>query len=431
VSAPKTTVIGSYPIFASEAEIEHFHQRSRHQPGSELVYSPFLKTAERAFWDQVSAGIEVPSTGQTSHDFQNLFLDPAYVEGVSEDGGGRRVFGDLKRREPMRLGEVQYVHGLIDAVQINGKQERLLEFKEPITDPYTLATGVSNETSKDTRELTFEILNEIVLPEAKSLAPYVDYYQFDAPRYSSESTRPDYLREIYTRLRTELDKPIILHVCGDTSGIFAELTKFPVDVLSLDFTLTPKLVEEASRRSFEQKLGLGVVKTEPRVETVKEIRTIIETARKKLGDDKILFVHPACGQRNVPLGAAYAKNVNITLARDEVFYGEKEVKSEIATRAEPLKPSSYDPEGKFKIFVDNDAGQIVVSLVDYHNVPKRRIKGNYADKILQRIIEEGILSQDERGRRHLGYVGLELAKAETALHNGLPYKQDQPLVIER
>jgi methionine synthase II (cobalamin-independent) len=431
VTAPKTTVIGSYPVIASEAEVEHYLRRRSNEPGAGLIFSPFLKTAERAFRDQVSSGIEVPSTGQTPYDFVNLFLDPSYVEGVSEYGGGRRVTGNLRRKEPIRLDEVRYINDLIDSVEINGHKKKLLELKEPITDPYTLATGVSNDTSKDTRELTFEILKEIVLPEAKSIGQYVDYYQFDAPRYSSVSARPDYLKEIYQLLKSELDKPIVLHVCGDTSRIFQELTKFPVDVLSLDFTLTPKLIEETSKKNFDQGIGLGVTKTEPRVESAKEIANLIESATKKIGEGRIHFVHPACGQRNIPLTAAYAKNVNMTLARDEVFYGEDKLQSEVVVRAEPLKPAGYDPRGKFKIFVDNGAGEIVVSLVDYDNVPKRRLKGNYSEKILNRIIEEGILSEDSRGRRHLGYVALELAKAETALHSRLAYKQDQPLFIEQ
>ena len=399
--------------------------------GVDSIFSPFLKTAEQAFRDQVSAGVEVPSTGQTPYDFLNLFLDPAKIDGVAAYGAGRRVVGSLRRKEPLRLDEVRHVDELIDSVQVNGNPEKLLQLKEPITDPYTLATGVQNETSKDTKELTFEILREIVIPEAKSIAPYVDYYQFDAPRYSSISARPDYLAEIFEELRSELDKPIILHVCGDTSRIFEELVRFKADVLSLDFTLTPKLIEVAARKNYDQTLGVGVTKTEPRVESVKEIRTLVEEVCRKVGEDRISFVHPSCGQRNIPLSAAYQKDVNITLARDEIFYGDSKLKSEIATRSERMRPSAYDPQGKFKILVDKDLGQIVVSLVDYQNSPKRKIRGNYADKILHKVLSDGLLSGDERGMLHLGYVALELGKAETALHNGLDYRQDQPLLLQR
>ncbi|MBI3858949.1 MAG: hypothetical protein HY296_01720 [Thaumarchaeota archaeon] len=427
--APKTTVIGSYPIVASEAEVQHYELKRTAEPGMESIFSPFLKTAERAFKDQISAGIEVPSTGQTSYDYLNLFLDPVKVAGVASNGSGRKVSGDLRRLEPLRLEEVRYVYELIDSVQLDGRKERLLELKEPITDPYTLATGVQNETGKDTRELTFDILKNIVIPEAKSMEPYVDFYQFDAPRYSTISARPDYLRRIFEELKTELDKPIVLHVCGDTSRIFEELVKFPVDILSLDFTLTPKLIEVASRISYDQTLGVGIAKTEPRVESVGEMKALLEDVRKKLGEDRLHFVHPACGQRNLPLGAAYQKDVNITLARDEVFYGEGRVPSELAVRAEKLRPSGYDPQGKFRILVDRDSGQIVVTLVDYGNVPLRSIRGNYAERILHKIIREGMFQSNQSGTMHLVYVALELAKAEAALHNAIQYRQDQPLIL--
>ena len=155
MQAPKTTVIGSYPVFASEAEIQHYLQRRTMGEGVDSIFSPFLKTAEQAFRDQVSAGVEVPSTGQTPYDFLNLFLDPAKIDGVAAYGAGRKVVGSLRRREPLRLDEVRHVGELIDSVQVNGNSEKLLQLKEPITDPYTLATGVQNETSKDTKELTF------------------------------------------------------------------------------------------------------------------------------------------------------------------------------------------------------------------------------------------------------------------------------------
>ncbi len=428
--APKTTVIGSYPVFASEAEVEHYLRRQKKEEGSS-VFSPFLKTTERAFRDQVSAGVEVPSTGQTPFDFLNLYLDPAKVEGVESIGSGRKVVSDLKRREPLRLDEVKHLYELIDDVSVPGSGGKLLKAKEPITDPYTLATGVQNATNKDTRELTFEILREIVIPEAKSIAPYVGYFQFDAPRYSSVSARPDYLPKIYEELRAELDKPIILHVCGDTSGIFEELTGFDVDVLSLDFTLTPRLTEVASRKNYDQTLGVGLTKTEPRVESVDEVRGLIAEVCKGVGEDRVSFLHPACGQRNLPLSAAYEKDVNITLARDEYFYGSSPTKVEVATHSERLRPSSYDPRGKFRILVDRGAGRIVLSLVDYQNVPKRRISGDYADKIIRKILADGLLEGDKLGMLHLGYVALELGKAETALHNGLDYRQDQPLLTPR
>ncbi len=373
----------------------------------------------------------MPSTGQTSDDFVSLFLDPYRVQGVTTDGSGRRIRGALKRKEPLRLDEVKHVYDLIDTVQTDGRDLRLSLLKEPITDPYTLATGVQNDSRKDTKELTFEILREIVIPEAKSIAPYVEYFQFDAPRYSSASTLPGYLAAIYDELRAELDKPIVLHVCGDTSRIFDELTKLNVDVLSLDFTLTPKLIEAASKRSHEQSIGVGVTKTEPRVEGVQEISALLHQVCKRIGEDSISFIHPACGQRSLPVSSAYEKNVNIAIARDEVFLGESKLRPETATHTEKSRASDFDPRGRFRILVDRESGRIIVSFVDYHGTPKRTIVGNYADKIIHRILSDNLLALDSRGARHLGYLAIELGKAETALHNGVDYRQDQPLRLER
>ncbi len=55
--------------------------------------------------------------------------------------------------------------------------------------------------------------------------------------------------------------------------------------------------------------------------------------------------------------------------------------------------------------------------------PGHLIKGHSAESILLAILDKELVSQNS----HAGYLGGELAKAETALRLGLLYEQDKPL----
>ncbi len=408
---PSTTVIGSYPIFAKASVVEQY------KDSKEEMEDPVLSTIEQSVRDFLSAGIEYPSTGQTRDSFVRLFLDPGKVSGIKWNGSEILVSGKLQRRESIRKSDVEYAKRFIPSYY---------GFKEPVTDPYTLARNVrvTGSIYADLKELTFAIAREVVRPELEEIQPYVEYLQLDAPFLSFEPFK-DYIQELYSELLSGLKVPVVLHVCGDSFSVFRELTKLNVDVLSLDFTYSDKLLEEVALRSFDQEIGIGCTSTgNPVVEPVKSISTLIQRVSSRIGEKKIRFVHPACGERNLPLDVAYLKNVNLTLARNEVFFGAPQ-----AARSVALKESDYDPNGYFLIQVDEQNQQIVVSFNSYENIPRFRVQSPSGEKLISAIIDSKIISDTEEGKRHLGYVGYEIGKAETALKSKVAYRQDRPVSL--
>jgi len=404
-------VIGSYPIIVPESEIEQY----RSFP--EESEDPVLSTIQLAVRDFVSAGIEFPSTGQTRESFVRLFLDPRHVEGISYDGSEIVVTGRISRKSPIRLQDVSEAKSLIP---------KYIGFKEPVTDPYTLARNcrLKDGTYSDLRELTFAIAREIVRPELESIENLVNYLQIDAPYFSVDPYK-EYIEPLYQEMLAGIKKPVVLHVCGDTFSIFKELIKLPVEIISLDFTFSDKLLGEVSRRNFDQKIGVGCVNTgSPVVEPVKTISGLLKRASQSIGNERIRFVHPACGERNLPLDVAYQKNINLTLARNDVFLGPAQ-----SARSVNLSEEDYDPNGYFLIQVDPQSLQIVVSFNGYNNFPKFRVQSSSGEKLIAAIVDSKIISDTEHGKRHLGYVGYEIGKAETALKNKVPYRQDKPLSI--
>jgi methionine synthase II (cobalamin-independent) len=409
---PSTTVIGSYPAVVQESLIEQY------KSAKEEIDDPVDSTIQFCVRDFLSAGIEVPSTGQTRDSFIRLFLDPEFVEGVRWDGAEIIVSEKIRRKRPIRRSDVKLARKLVP---------RYYSFKEPVTDPYTLARNcrIEGGAYSDLRELTFAIAKEIVRPELEDLQNMVDFLQLDAPYFSFEPFK-DYMIDVYADLCSSLKVPVVLHVCGDSFGVFGQLTNLKgVGVISLDFTYSDRLLDEVAHRSFDQSIGLGCVSTgNPEVEPVRRISGLMEKAARRIGEDRIRFVHPACGERNLPLDVAYQKNVNLSLARNEVFMG-----SPIPARSVPLTESDYDPNGYFLVQVDNEQQQIIVSFLSYDHIPRLRLQSPSGEKLVAAIVDSKIISETDYGKRHLGYVGYEIGKAETALKNRVAYRQDRPLSL--
>lgn len=84
---------------------------------------------------------------------------------------------------------------------------------------------------------------------------------------------------------------------------------------------------------------------------------------------------------------------------------------------------AYDPKGFFIISLDRDAKDILVHHYLPDHSPAHSIRGRNGESILLALLREGLITQ----MSHAGYLGAELAKAETALRLGLNYDQDLPL----
>jgi tetrahydromethanopterin S-methyltransferase subunit A len=85
------------------------------------------------------------------------------------------------------------------------------------------------------------------------------------------------------------------------------------------------------------------------------------------------------------------------------------------------RPLAYDPAGYFVISIDR--GRMVVQHYRTDNTPAHQVEARGAEAVLQALLRADLITQ----LSHAGYLGAELAKAETALRLGLDYRQDRPL----
>jgi len=86
------------------------------------------------------------------------------------------------------------------------------------------------------------------------------------------------------------------------------------------------------------------------------------------------------------------------------------------------EPLVYDPKGYFVISLDRKKEIVLRHYLPDHT-PAHEMRGRGATSMLLGLLREGLVTQ----LSHAGYLGEELAKAQTALQFGLRYDQDRPL----
>jgi tetrahydromethanopterin S-methyltransferase subunit A len=91
------------------------------------------------------------------------------------------------------------------------------------------------------------------------------------------------------------------------------------------------------------------------------------------------------------------------------------------------EPLIYDPKGYFVITLDRAAGQIVLRHYLPDHTPAHEMHGRSAESMLLGLLREGLVSQ----LSHAGYLGGELAKAESALRLGSAVRYEQDRVLRQ
>jgi tetrahydromethanopterin S-methyltransferase subunit A len=87
------------------------------------------------------------------------------------------------------------------------------------------------------------------------------------------------------------------------------------------------------------------------------------------------------------------------------------------------EPLIYDPKGYFVISIDRDQKELILRHYLPDHTPAHEMHGRGATSMLLGLLRDGLVTQ----LSHAGYLGEELAKAQTALQFGLRYDQDRLL----
>ncbi|MEM2128495.1 MAG: methionine synthase [Candidatus Methanomethyliaceae archaeon] len=290
----RTTVIGSYPVVGEGLEA--------------------IKTAVN---DQLEAGIEIISDGQTRKDMVCYFAD--HIPGFKVEGEKAKIVGKVRPPE-----ETPVVDDLIFARKLAGERA---EVKAIITGPVTmvffseLAPEAPYAGFRDER--LYEDVSEALAVEVEIIQKAgFTKIQIDEPSFSIGAPM-NIGRKALESIVSDLKGTKALHVCGNLRRVFGEIVKIEgLDVLSFSFKDNVSnfdSVEKKLLKDYSKKLGVGCVSTmSPEVEDVDSIKKVLTRAVGLYGSENIEWVHPDCGLRSFKRDEAFMKLKNMVTAVREL-----------------------------------------------------------------------------------------------------------------
>ena len=294
-----TTVIGSYPaVWKNPTEDE------------------IREAIKVAVDDQINAGVELISDGQTRTDMITYFT--SRLQGFEVRGKESYIVGKIKPTDDDTLiRDFKYVKSLVgDKVKIKGI----------VTGPITLVFSSKMDLSapyngfRDTK--LYEDVAVALKEEAMKLQKAgVDAIQVDEPIYSVGAPL-DIGKKAVDLILSDIHVPTAMHVCGKIVRIFDKLLEFEnVELLSHEFAASPENFSVISRDKLEnhnKKLGVGCVKAnDVHVETVDFAYNVLKKAVELVGIENIA-VHPDCGLRLLTRDVAYKKLQVMVEARNKL-----------------------------------------------------------------------------------------------------------------
>jgi 5-methyltetrahydropteroyltriglutamate--homocysteine methyltransferase len=285
----RTTVIGSYPLRYEDL-------------GPQAI--------TRAVEEQVAAGVELVSDGQTRSDMVSAYAGVlAGTELKAEAGLNERrlhIVGKVALKDPSMFVE--------DYLLADRAADGRARVKAIVTGPVTMAFSSILDTKayggyRD-RSLYMDLSNAL-LGIAKELENAgARHFQIDEPFFSVGAPM-ELAQEAVENIATRLHGEVALHACGDVSRVFDALLGFKgVKVLSHGFAGTPANLGLVSRDKLENAgklLGFGCVDSAS--EAIEDEAAVIGLLRRgmELAGRENLVVHPDCGLRALPQAVARAK----------------------------------------------------------------------------------------------------------------------------
>ena len=277
------------------------------------------KSIEKAINIQLRHGLDVITDGEQRSDMIGYFEQ---IPGLTRSDGKVGVSGRIRR--PIHVEESHKLKDFSFARKcLRDKGNEDVGLKVEVTGPTTLGFTCATTKLKGYKSVAdLELYRDL----ASALRPLIDellrldaYVQIDEPGLSAKFLDPvqaiTLINEIVKDLKYfERGKGrLSVHVCGDvtkTAGLFSLLIGLDVDILSLAFggKVEGRNLELLSDEKFiksKKQLGFGCLSvTSPTIDSIEPVQEVVELLNKgvrKVGFEKLAYVHPNCGFRNTPL----------------------------------------------------------------------------------------------------------------------------------
>ncbi len=319
------TNTGSYPRIGEAAELQELRRTYAAWERGEKTLQK-LRAAEdaatrAAIEEQIRAGLDLVTDGQVRWHDPISHLAGKLV-GIEPNGLLRFFDTNFYFRQPVVRAVLSRQESLVLEEYTFARTVSAKPVKPVLTGPYTLAklTLVEHEPYRRLEALV-RAYAEILAAEIAALAAAgAEIIQLDEPAILKNSLDfPIFQRAMEFLARHKGRARLALYLYfGDSIPLYDRLQRLPIDVLGLDFTYNPKLVQRIVMSGSVKALGLGLVDgRNTKLEGPGEVARQIDRLLPRVQAD-VCYLNPSCGLEYLPRDRAFAKLAHLGTIRAAV-----------------------------------------------------------------------------------------------------------------
>jgi 5-methyltetrahydropteroyltriglutamate--homocysteine methyltransferase len=267
--------------------------------------------------EQIDAGLDVVTDGQIRwHDHISH-----QMRGLSNVKiGALHRFADTNYlvRRPIVTGRITHVRAVVAPEYEFARKHSSRPVLPVVTGPLTMAAYSDVECDYAFDALVGDLAATVAEEVAALARAGAARCQIDEPQLLVEPEKFDFVEASLNTIAAKAPNVALelLTYFGDATPLYDRLQSLPVDVLGLDFTYSPRLVEVVSTSGSAKGLGLGLI--DGRNTMLETPERVIAAARKMLGKIKgeAVYLNPSCGLEYLPRDRALRKLKNmVAIAR--------------------------------------------------------------------------------------------------------------------
>lgn len=308
------TSSGSYPRIGDRPEEQvlrkTFAAWERGEKSDADLEEARRQLIRQAVSEQEAAGLDVVTDGQVRwYDPISHLMRP--VGGVEINGLLRYFDTNFYFRQPVIVGPLEPGEPLVAGEWRFASGEATRPVKPVLMGGYTLAKlSINRQGVYRDLEALCEAVTAVVASEAKALAEAgAELIQIDEPCVLKNPGELSLAAASLEAVRAAAgSSTLALYTYfGDAEPLFEKLMELPADVIGLDFTYSPGLLEAIAAKGSPKTLGLGLIDARnTRLESEEEVARLLEGILPQVAT-KEAYLNPSAGLEYLPREKARAK----------------------------------------------------------------------------------------------------------------------------
>ena len=309
-----STIVGSFPTKSYKPQ--SFNERLIHHLG---LFDSYKQSIENCVESFVRNDVNIICDGQVREDMVKIFTDK--INGFRNIDNTSYIKGKITpAAHPISVKDLQIAFkkakSLDSKFKLNAPLNEIYSneakgVKGIITGPTTLIhSSVLDKFYKNRVSAIYDVAKALTV-EARELEKVgACAIQIDEPFISTGAEDICVSKKAVEIISSNINIPVILHVCGDLTDVLGDLLEFNVEILDLEFAGMSdniKTLKNEWDSAYNKQIGIGCINTRSEdVDKIDVVRKTVKDVTSIIEKDNII-IDPDCGMRTLPLEVADEK----------------------------------------------------------------------------------------------------------------------------